>query len=305
MPATDREKDVPIDRRSLIPVLALVLVVGACGGDDDGVAPSDAVAPGDEARPVTLPEYLAIVLELDQASAVTAADRPNTAAAMAGYNWTIAAAYRDASNVLGAISPPAEASAHAGEYRALAHSGSELFSAAAEAFLSGEGVEATGLQIEEIAARSRDLALELQRLIGIALSDANDPLSSYLLASVELREDFALRYGDAIDGLQPLLDSNALASAAGALRAASEEFRGFLPAWDALEPPPQAERVHDLERALIVTVADIFSDMEEPIANDDQPAVQLVAERMAGFTTDAINTNRMWNTLLISVLRGL
>ncbi len=278
--------------------MVLAVVAAACGGDGDSPAPTQPV----EVQSVSLSEYVATVLQLELASFALSASPPTTTTEMAAYNWVIAGQYREAGEVLARLQPPPEAAAHAVQYQTLATDADRIFSAVAEAWVSGSGTDELQEDLSQITEQSAASGLELQALIRVALEQTNNALSLYMLESIDLRQQFAMLYSEAITGLQGILASEDSEAIGSVLREGSGEFLGFLEPWDALEPPTDADEAHRMQRNLFTSISQIFSDLIEPASASDQEGVQAIVGRMAAFNADVATANVAWNQLLIGTL---
>jgi hypothetical protein len=281
-------------------LVSLALVLGACGGGSDDEPAASTVPP----EALNLSQYLVEILLLEVASIEESGQPPNDARLMAGYNLDIANRYRTTLDVLDRIAPPAEAAAHAAGYRAQAVEGVDVFTAAAEAWLDGEGIDELQTRMLAIAEGAVDLGAEFERLVLKALRSSDDPLSEYLVIGIDLRKQFSTTYTEEIETLQPLLASAEPAAIASALESGAASFHSFAAEWDALSVPADARGTHDLQAALVATIADIFTEMAVPVAAGDEPETQMIAERMADFVADVSRTNVSWTKLLIGALGG-
>ena len=278
--------------------MVLAVVAAACSGDGDSPAPTQPV----EVQSVSLSEYVATVLQLELASFALSASPPTTTTEMAAYNWAIAGQYREAGEVLARLQPPPEAVAHAVQYQTLATDADRIFSAVAAAWVSGSGTDELQEDLSQITEQSAASGLELQALIRVALEQTNNALSLYMLESIDLRQQFAMLYSEAITGLQGILASEDSEAIGSVLREGSGEFLGFLEPWDALEAPTDADEAHRMQRNLFTSISQIFSDLIEPASASDQEGVQAIVGRMAAFNADVATANVAWNQLLIGTL---
>jgi len=278
--------------------MLLAVFAAACGGGDDSPSPTQPA----EVQSVSLSEYLATVLQLELASFALSASPPTTTTEMAAYNWAIAGQYREAGEVLTRIQPPPEAAAHAAHYQTLATDADRIFSAVAEAWVTGSGADELQEDLSRITEQSAAAGLELQALIRVALEQTNSALSLYMLASIDLRQQFSTIYGEAITGLQEILASEDGEAIGAVLREGSAKFLGFLEPWDAIEPPTEADEAHRLQRDLFTSISQIFTDLIEPAAVADQDGIQAIVGRMAAFNASVSTTNVAWNQLLIGTL---
>lgn len=286
--------------KRLFAVLVVFAVVGSACDGSDSTSSSSTVPPVN----LTLPEYLAEILEIELRSAETQPIPPNDARLMAGYSYEVADRYRQTLVALEGIVAPAEAALHAANYRAQAERTVSAFSTAAEAWLAGEGIEDLQERMLEVAEGTDGLGEEFRRLLTAALEADGSEMSRYLLASISLRDEFAATYVAAIEELQPLFTANEGTAISEALVRGSATFDGFLDSWDALNSPSKAAATHRMQRGLITTISAIFTDVAAPLAAGDTDPNRVVAERMNSFVDDATATTAAFNELMIEALRS-
>jgi hypothetical protein len=279
-----------------VALASLTFIAAACGGGSSDPVPATA---SPDAMP--LPHYVAAILEIERDAVDGRTDPPVSARLQAAYNYDLAERFRTSLESLDRLSPPTEALPHAALYREYAEFGADTFTTAAESWLSGSPPDDGPEQGAELARLSEGLGGLFRPLLEGALAGIDGAAAAYLAQTLELRDDFSAAYTEAVTALTAIEEQEDLANR---LADGAEGFAGHLAAWEALEPPAGAADVHGAQRSLIATIADIFSDLVEPVRTSGKQATDLVSDRMSEFLRDVADTTAAWNELLIATLRG-
>jgi len=223
--------------------------------------------------------YLIAVLEAESelATVATPTAAATTAAGAARLAEEAAAAYESFAAAVGELDAPREAESNQAALIELAEDGIALSERLAAVIGSMDLQEITAIALDtlDLAIRGVDEVGQRQALIAAVLATHPErPLNQYLTAVgglwIPLTEDYHRLTGEA---QRKLLDGD-LSGAIGPYQEMLDEFRGFLPEWGAVVPPPEAAEFHTWYRDWVTDGLDLLGALLDVLEDRNLTGLQ-------------------------------
>ncbi|MEX2158619.1 MAG: hypothetical protein WEB04_04380 [Dehalococcoidia bacterium] len=276
--------------------------------------PATATQPTEES--LALNEYLVQALQIDRdmsrrvSEAIGELPNPQQdpqafITAVVALDQSLSASVNAALALLERLTPPAEATTYHRDLLAVSESLSQWLSDLSDALDSRDEttIVAAFQGIIGILGDLGPIAEEAQQLTIRALqAKPASPLRTYLIDAATLRASNANLLAELSERLQPLLSTGNTDDVIPLVEDLIERLTRFQDAWGALEPPPEAQALHERQAEGISASIALEEKLLTAFRDQDVEALLTASQSSIALSNDAALVSAGWTDLLIQEL---